>query len=337
MIMSMKHLGIGFLIVLLLLPSVIAAADFSIRPFLIDETLEPRGEVTNQVVLRNDHEVRKYVVFATVNEISVDTEGEIKEFVTPVMTDRTNTVTSWIEVTRGRIEIPPGERREVPVTINVHPNAQPGEYHAFVGFVPAKNRPTAEATALAGDADGVVLKVTVADRRVDSMRISKFLLDRFVTTADDRRVDIEVENLGDIESAPQGELIFYDSLGVELTAVPLNEEGKRIPPGGTGTITAAIPEEVNALGRFKTNVSLRYGENQTASLYDTSFFYVIPWPTMLMILGGIVLFSLLLTLWFKRSFVDSGFDEDGDEVTMFVKDGHDRDPQHHDIDLKGSQ
>jgi len=320
-----------------LLPTTAFASDFSIRPFLIDEVLEPRGEVTNQVVLSNDHDVRKYVVFATVNEISVDTEGEIKEFISPVMTDRTNTVTSWIEVTRGRIEIPPGEQREVPVTINVHPNAQPGEYHAFVGFIPAKNRPLAEEIARAGDADGVVLKVTIADKRVDSMRIRKFLLDRFVTAPEDRQVAIEIENLGDIESAPQGELIFYDSLGVELTSVSLNENGTRIPPGSTGTITAAIPEEVDSLGRFKTNVALRYGENQTASLFDTSFFYIIPWPTMLALFGGIILFSLLLTLWFKRSFVDDDFDEDGDEVTMFVQDGHERDPQDHDIDLRGSK
>ena len=36
------------------------------------------------------------------------------------MTDRTTSVTSWIEVSRGRIEVQPGGETEV-LTISVHP------------------------------------------------------------------------------------------------------------------------------------------------------------------------------------------------------------------------
>ena len=213
--MDMNILARIWLLSILLVPATFASAsEFTVRPFLVDRVVEPRDIVTDTVLLTNDNQSRKYVVYATVNEISVDTAGEIKEFVSPVMTDRTNTVTSWIEVTRGRIEIPPGEKKEVPLTLHINPFAEPGVYHVFVGFVPAPNRPTAEAVALKGEADGVLVKITVADKREDSMKITSFLIDRFVTGEENREVDVVVENKGDIASAPKGEVVFYNSRGV---------------------------------------------------------------------------------------------------------------------------
>jgi len=80
--------------VIILLPLFASASGITVRPFLIDETLLPRGYSQNLITIRNDYDYRKAVVYATVNEITIDKDGEIKQFVSPVMTDRTNTVTS---------------------------------------------------------------------------------------------------------------------------------------------------------------------------------------------------------------------------------------------------
>tara|TARA_B100000508_G_scaffold120126_2_gene101107 strand:- start:2354 stop:3373 length:1020 start_codon:yes stop_codon:yes gene_type:complete len=321
------------LFLLAVLPSIASAGEYTVRPFLIDVTAAPRDIITETVKLTNESTYRKYVVYATVNEITVDTEGEIFAFMEPVTTDRTNTVTSWIEVKRGRIEIPPGEEREVPITFRINPFAQHGEYHAFVGFVPAANRPTAEKIAMDGEADGVVVKITIDDEREDSMRIGSFSIDRFVTDEDSREVEIEVENLGEIKSAPQGEIVFYDSRGEELTAVSVNTEGVEVAPGETKTLTTTIPD-VSGLGRYKANLSLKYGENQKAALYDTTFFYMMPFHLMLIVLFSVVLVSLFVTYLFKRTFMDAQYQHDEvEDVAMYVRDGHDPKPQDHDIDL----
>lgn len=324
-----------FLSVLFLSPLFASASEITVRPFLIDETLAPRDSKQNLVTLSSDYEFRKAVLYATVNEITIDNAGEIKQFVSPVMTDRTNTVTSWIEVTRGRIEIPAGETREIPLLIKVHPFAEPGDYHVFVGFVEAANRPAAQAIAMNGDAKGVIIKVTVADERVDGLRISSFVIDRFVTSDDKRAIEIEVENTGDITSSPMGEIIFYDSRGVEQTSVLLNQDGASVAPGEVLTLNSTIPI-VNELGRYKANIALRYGENQTASLFDTTMFYLMPPYMLLLLFLGILVVTLFVAWLFRRSFA-SHHDEDQndyDEVTMYVRDGHEPNPHDHDIDLK---
>lgn len=201
--------------------SVVYASNYTVRPFLIDTTLAPRESETHLVKLVNTEQHRKLTIYATVNEITVDTEGEIRDFVTPVMADQSNTVTSWIEVSRGRIELPAGEDREVPITFRINPKAQPGEYHAFIGFVDAPNRPRAESVARSGDADGVIIKISIADEREDSLHLSSFLIDRFVLGEDDKLITIDLENVGDLLSVPTGEIIFYDSRGVEISALLL--------------------------------------------------------------------------------------------------------------------
>jgi hypothetical protein len=324
-----------FLLLVFVAPAYVHASEITIRPFLIDETLAPRDSVQKLVTLTNDYQTRKAVVYATVNEITVDNTGEIKDFISPAMSDRTTAVTSWIEVSRGRVEIPAGETREIPMLIKVHPFAEPGEYHVFVGFVETSNRPKAEAIARAGDADGVIVKVTVADERVDGLRISSFIIDRFVTGDNRKSIEVEVENTGDIASAPTGEIIFYDSRGVERTSVPVNTEGIVIAPGEIVTLQSTIPME-DELGRYKANVSLRYGENQTATLFDTTLFYLMPFHMLMLLFAALLIVAIFVALLMRRILVDKNQDNNGDyeEVTMYVRDGHEPNPHDHDIDLK---
>ena len=118
-----KFAGVLLLLVLLI-PTNLAFFCNHYTAFLIDETYQPRDSEVKTITLTSDYPSRKAVLYATVNEITADSEGEIKEFVTPVMTDRTNTVTSWAEITRGRIELMPGEKIEVPSN-QIHPYAEP--------------------------------------------------------------------------------------------------------------------------------------------------------------------------------------------------------------------
>jgi hypothetical protein len=332
---SLRLSNLLFLLVLLLAPTLSHASEITVRPFLIDETLAPRDMVENLITLKSDYELRKAVLYATVNEISVDSEGIIKQFVSPVMTDRTNTVTSWIEITRGRIEIPPGETREVPLTIHVDPFAKPGEYHVFIGIVEAINKPAARAIAMNGEADGIIVKITIADQRTDSMKIKSFVIDRFVTGQSKRIIDIELENSGDIASAPIGEIIFYDSRGIEVSSIDVNTEGVSIAPGETININSSIPLD-DELGRFKANLSLKYGVDQKASLHDTTFFYLMPLHLLLLLFTGVLIATIFVTFLFRRAFFSHEEDEDFDEVAMYVRDGHEPNPKDHDIDLKNN-
>lgn len=313
----------------------ICVADVSITPLLIDLELEAREITTSEITLTNDTD-RKRVVFATVNEVAIDTTGEVKEFVSPVMTDRTNTVTSWIEITRGRIELEPGETKKIPLTVRVHPYAEFGDYFAFIGFVESSKRPQAEAAALQGNASGVILKLSLKDEKIESLRISAFLVDRFIFNTDKSTVDIEIENAGDEPSVPAGEVIFYNSRGEEISSLIFNEAAISIAPGEKKLITMQIPFS-EKFGKFKANVALEYEGSQTASVFDTTQFFMIPFRLMLMFIFGVLVTTITITFLLRRAFYnDLHDDDDGSVVPLYVRNNKDHNEKDHDIHIQKS-
>lgn len=320
------------LVALFFLPTTeIQASELTVRPFLIDQTVEGRQFLSEEVSLTNTTN-RKLNVYATVNEITVDSSGEILKFVSPIMTDRTNTPTSWVEITRGRIEILSGETEVVPLGFRIHPNAKPGEYHMFIGFGAASKRFEVEQAAMNGDVDGIIVKLTIEDQSNEYLRIAGFKIDRFVTGEDDRTVSVELENLGDVPASPEGEIIFFNSNGEEKEAIPLNTDQVTVPAGETVVITSKIPFD-NELGRFKANLSLQYGLKQKASLYDSTQFFMMPLHIIILMLVMAILIALFIFFLLHRALSYQEDGEEGFDLPFMVRDGHEAEPKEHDIDL----
>lgn len=310
------------------------AKSLSVSPLLIDEETESRDIISEEITLSNETG-SKLVLYATVNEIAVDGSGGIKEFIAPMDSDRTNTVTSWVEITRGRIELEPYATTSIPLTLRIHPQAKSGDYHVFIGFVPASKRFEAEAVALRGDAEGTIVKVSLQETRDELLRISGFFIDRFIVNKGSRSIDIEVENNGEDPTVPTGEVIFYNSLGEELQAIPVNTEGLEIPPGQRRTIKSEVPFS-DELGRFKANVNLSYG-NQKAAVFDTAQFFMVPAPLMIAILIGIVIFSVVVTYLIRRAFYDELHDDDASsDLPLYVRNDREHEEKDHDITLTKS-
>ena len=106
-----------------------------------------------------------------------------------------------------------------------------------------------------------------------------------------------------------------------------------VPPGETVQLTSQIPLD-NTLGRFKANVSLNYGESQKASLFDTTYFYLMPARILFILFGGVLFVALFSVLLLRRAFARQEVEDDYHDVLVYVRDGHEPRPMDHDIDLK---
>lgn len=303
----------GIVLCLLFLSGTPALADVSVQPLLIDEQVLPRDAVTRTITLTNQTD-RKQIVFATVNEITLGADGGVKEFISPMMTDRTDTVTSWIEITRARIELDPGESEEVPLTLRIHPFAAAGEYYAYIGFVPTNKRPTAEAVALAGDAAGVVLSVEVTSTAQESFSVHTVSADRLMVDPASELVTVGITNDGDLPIAPQGEIIFYNARGQEISAEPFNLEAVAVASGEQREFQVPITIPTD-FGRYRAAVSVAH---ENVSISDATQFYVLPLPWLLGLLGLLLAITLTLTLLIKRSLhhVEGGDFHDGFHIPL---------------------
>ncbi len=306
------------------------AADYAVTPLVIDHDIAPRDIFEESVKITNTTD-RKLRIFPTVNEITVGDEGEVKSFVPASMSDNTTSVTSWIAVTRGRVEINPGESIKIPVSFTINPNAAPGEYHAFIGFAEGSKRDEAENLVTTGRAPGVVVRLSIVEKRTEYLRLNRFNIDRFVTALGEGTVTYELENVGGLPITPAGEIIFYSSRGIELKAMPINPDKKTIEANDRETFTQTIPD-VGTIGRFKALLNVEYGTGLRANLYDTTYFNVVPVLYLAIIFGFLLVTSLMLALWYHRS--KSKIIEDEGEVSVYVRSGIVGVEKDHDINLK---
>lgn len=306
------------------------AAGYTVAPLVLNFDLEKREIVSQNITLTNNSS-RMIRLYATVNNVATNGDGVVESFVQKVEADRTNTATTWVEISRQRIEIKPGEKKEVPFTIRMNPETAPGDYNVFVGFAEGSNRPQAEALVRQGQAPGTILHIAVDQEQNQFLRLEQFGVDKFVTGSDVEPLTFTLANPGRVDVVPAGEVIFYDNNGIEVQALPLNAQGQPVPAEGEAQYSMEVPDELR-LGKYKAFLSVEYGDNLTASVHDTAFFYILPIKQVIIIFLVILVFAVLIALYVHRRY-DVGDDDDGAEsVAMYVREGKSAD-LHHDIDL----
>lgn len=326
----MKYFILTAVLLSTLCSSELLAAEYSVSPLLIEHVTEPRDVFEDTVKITNTTG-RKIRIFPTVNEITVGAEGEVKSFVPASMSDNTTSITSWIAVTRGRVEINPGETIKIPLTFAINPSAASGEYHAFVGFAEGSKREEAEALVMSGRAPGVVVRLSLVEKRSEYLRLNRFNVDRFVIHPETATVSYNLENVGGMPIVPTGEIIFYNANGVEVNAVTVNPGQRTIAPDVTETFTEPLPD-LPMIGRFKALLNVEYGATQRANLYDTAYFNVVPLLYLVLLFVFLLVMGMLAAVLYHRS-RRREVNEDTD-VSVYVRTGVVGQEKDHDINLK---
>jgi hypothetical protein len=319
---------------LTLLPSAEAQViKHKVTPRVIDVAVEPRDILTETITIEN-LAPHKITVYPSVNEVAVDAGGDVTEFTPRATADNAVTVTSWLSISRAGVELMPGATTSLPLSIKIHPGAPAGTYHAFIGFGWGRNRDVAEAQVANGSAPGVVVTLSVATERTEFLKLTDFTVDRFIVGAGTNAVQYTLENPGEAPLIPRGEIILSDGRGQEVGSIPVNPDGVQIAAGGERQFTQDVAAS-GFLGRYKAFLTADYGQAQVGSVYGTEYFYVAPWPRLVLLFAVLLVTIFLLTYWLHRRSASGGVDiEDGAAaIPLYVRPDRSADKDH-DINLK---
>lgn len=331
MITFMKYTVLPVILLFFIMPQTVSAVpSFTASPLVIDIDAEARDILTHEITIKNTGSA-PLTVYPTVNNISLDEGGTIQEFLPPVESDRTASLSSWIEISRAGIKLPRGESKTIPITIRINPNPIPGEYHAFIGFGFGRNRDEAEQLVRIGRAPGTVVTVAIKDNRSELLKLSRFIVDRFITSGKNESAVYTINNPGDKELVPTGEIIFYNNRGAEVASLVVNPERESIAPGAQKEFNAEVPAN-GLFGKYKAFLSVEYG-SQLASVQDTAFFYVFPMTTIFIILGVILVLVSIGAIIVHRRYIDEAVVDDSVQLPLHIRETH-SDAKDHDIDLK---
>jgi len=281
---STLRASLVFVVLALISPASVFAFSsdkLSVTPVVIDGKAKPRDILKESITITNTAE-HLLTLYPSVNDVE-PAEGEQSFVPAQSSLDLADSLANWIELSRGVIELKPGESKEVPFIIHVNMNGKTGVYHAQISFAHGTTRADAEAV---GPLATVTVNLEVQDDVKEVLQLGKFSTGRFFLAGDDVRFDYLLENIGNQELLPRGEIRVYDRRGQEVASVDVNKDGKAVSPDQMAQL-ASVWAAAEGFGQYKALLTVYYGKSQTASVQDTVFFWVVPWKQLaaLFILG----------------------------------------------------
>ncbi len=270
--------------------------ELDVTPVVIDEKGKPRDILKQTIKIINTSE-RKLNLYPSVNDVH-KVEGKQEFVAAQTGDDRKDSLANWIELSRGVIDLGPGEEKEIPFVIRINVTAVVGSYHATISFTEGGARDAADTKPPLGE---ITVNVEVQDDVKEIMQLNKFGTDSFFLSGDDVLFSFNVENIGNQELQPKGEVRIYNRRGEEVAAVPVNSDGKTISPSQMAQL-ASVWSGAEGFGRFKAFLTVDYGKVQTASVQDTVYFWIVPWKQLLMLVVVTALMLLVFAFYFHRWF-----------------------------------
>lgn len=275
-----------------LVPHAVWAQELSVTPVMIDEKAKPRDILKETITITNTSS-RKLTLYPSVNNV-LPADGEEAFTSAQGSEDLADSLANWIELSRGVIELGPGEEKAVPFVIRINQNAVAGSYHALISFGDGSNREVAEGKPPLAS---MTVNLEVQADVKEIMQLNTFTTDNVVFTGDDVLFKYQLQNIGNQELQPKGEIRIYDRKGSEVASINVNNEGKTVSPDQVAQL-ASVWSAVSGFGKYKALLDVDYGKSQVASVHDTIYFWVIPWKQLL----GISIVSLLAIIFLALYF-----------------------------------
>lgn len=297
-----------------MLGAVHSAHALTVIPTYFEKNTDANQTITTSALLFNESTVTANVSTSVANFTTSDENG------TPSFGSEADLedLAGWITVDKGPFTLLPGQRLEVPVTIKVPANADPGGHYASVFF-------NQQGTAANGS--GVTVNVRLGMNillRVngdvnESARLASFTSKSGSNHFDHLPVDFSARfiNDGNIHIRPIGTLTVRNLFGGTTAVVPFNTtQGAVLPnsarrfdvawekksPSGSSSFFQEIKNEWTnfALGPYTATLSVTYGSLSSKTLTGSYSFVVFPWRVMTIGVIALILIVWLIIFLVKR-------------------------------------
>jgi len=315
---SKKILVIVSLVVFGIFGYLTSVKALTISPPLIDNEANPGSIIQGTIKLTNDTP-EKAQFFSSINRFEAKGEKGEPQIITEE--DERIGLVAWIDITLGPIDLSPGETRQIPFTINVPQDAEPGGHYAAIFWGTSPPEVGGEAIAVAIKYKvGTLVLLAVSGEVIEEGQIIEFdTTGKKIFSHLPIEFFVRFQNTGTIHLIPQGEISIKNIFGRELGKVLVNEKGgsvlpdsirrfeavwskKGAPALSTKGFFSELKNEWNnfAFGRYKANLDLMYGYMDTKIISTALTFWVIPWRISITTIVILVILVLIARVGIKK-------------------------------------
>jgi len=301
------------LLLCFVLPSIVIAQQpetqtLTVSPTLFEMRAEPGQAWTSElrVINANSYEITVYpepVNFAPLGE---DGRGDL----IPILEAETGglSLAEWITVPSEPVVIPPQQTATIPLQVNVPPNAAPGGHYAavLIGTKPPTGERGASQVQTAQFVTSLFFVRVAGDVR-EIADIREFVTNPSIVQRPEVELSLRFENTGNVHVQPQGDIKIFNMWGQERGLIPINHQthfGNVLPESiRKFTFTWKGNTALYDIGRYKAVATLGYGVDGKQFVTSTTYFWIIPYTTILITL--IVLIGIVkIGTWLIRRYIE---------------------------------
>jgi len=205
---------------------------------------------------------------------------------------------TWITPQGGAITVKQGATINIPFTIAIPKNAEPGGHYAAIVVGTTPTHGGDGEVSVGAQLSSLVLVRVIGDVLERGM-IEDFASAHAIVQTQAAAFTLQFQNTGNVHVAPQGDIRITNMFGRERGRIAIDGSNPfgNVLPNSSRKFVFDWKGERNFfdIGRYTARVSLTFGDNETKHVYYTAHFFVLPWIPFCVILGSFIFFA-----WFVR-------------------------------------
>ena len=275
------------------------AGGITVTPHIIDVKAKARDILEYNVVIKNNSG-KRVTMYVLVYDVSP--EDNHYEIVGPGKLDKSTSITRWVNISRGAIELDPGEELSRKLTIEVNLRAKPGKYYAAIVFSQGRNITIAKESFEKEPQPELMLNIEVEENIVEKAQAREFKTEKNIFFKTPVILNFSVANSGNRDIIPDGYVYIYNRKSQEIAKLPANASNESIAPEESKKFTV-LWDQAKSAGKFKAKLELEYGQKERHDLSETFYFWTLPWQLAALFGGGLMFVIIILTvLIFKKTY-----------------------------------
>ncbi|HSE35197.1 MAG TPA: hypothetical protein VLB83_03665, partial [Candidatus Paceibacterota bacterium] len=215
------------------------------------------------------------------------------------------TLPGWIRIERGPIHVKKDTTAEIPFSIVVPEDAEPGGHYAaiMVGTDPIDRLRNGSGFAI-GSLLSSLLFVSVSGNIVEAGAIRDFYPASSIVQDPSARFVMRFENSGNVHLIPQGHIIITNMWGKERGRITVNDDASfgSVLPASTRRFEFEWHGEKNffEMGRYTVEATLAYGGATKQSVYRVATFWVVPYKELAIAFASLGAFLFVIVYGIRR-------------------------------------
>lgn len=234
----------------------------------------------------------------TVHQENFVAKGEEGEVELVDNADPLYSLAPWFHVSVTQLDLPAHATKEVPYTIDVPANAEPGGRFGSIVFhsVPPK-LPSGQSGASVEQDLGNLIFMRINGPADENLEVASFTVDKSFSEYGPVQFTTRIKNTGHVHEKPTGTIVIKNWFGAKVATIPLDEH--YVIPASVRKLTNNWPTGKNKpflIGTYTAEMTAHYAGNKT--LTAKTSFTIIPWKLITTAL--VILILVILFFWRGR-------------------------------------